>query len=103
MKPEELPPLYQADLDEEAYEALLRDLSSLGELEVSVKAAPCAFVPERAAVTLSDARRALEAGEVRAIQVRYLHESKVWVDTIMRTPVGFRLVRIQTPGPNGCA
>jgi hypothetical protein len=100
MKPEELPPLYQADLDQEAYEALLRDLANLDELEVSVKSAPRAFAPERAAVTLADARHALEAGEVRAIQVRYLHEAKVWVDTILRTPAGLRLVRIQPLDPN---
>lgn len=96
MRPEELPPLYQVELDEESYDALLRDLGALdGALEVSVKMAPEAFVPEGASWTLAHAREALEAGDARAIQIRYVHEATVWVDTILRGPGGFRLVRMQ--------
>lgn len=98
MKTEELPPVYQADLDGEAYAALLRDLTSLdGGLDVVVKHAPNVLVPEGATWTLDAARRALEAGEVRAIQVRYVHEATLWIDTILRVPGGFRLVRMQAP------
>ena len=92
-----LPDVYQADLDEEAYHALLADLASLDALEVAVKHTAQQRSEEGRAWTLAEARAALDEGRVRALQVRYAHEGQVWIDTLVRTPSGVRLVRIAAP------
>lgn len=98
MKAEELPELFQAELDADAYEALLRDLGELpGPLEVSVKQGATARVPEHERWTLEQGRRALEQGAARALQVRYEHNGVAWIDTILRPPAGYRLVRMRAP------
>lgn len=95
MSPEQLPDVYQGDLDQSSYLALLEDLRALPQVEVSVKAGARSFVPERATISLDAAREALEAGEIRAVQVRYVFEGAIWIDTIVRTPGTLRLVRVQ--------
>lgn len=91
--------LYQADLDDATYGALLDDLAALSRpLVVSVKRAAQGYVEEDAGLTLARARELLEAGAVRALQVRYEHEGGIWIDTVLRTPLGARLVRVRAPG-----
>lgn len=90
----DLPPVYQAELDEETSLALFRDWGALDAIEVSVKRAERAYVLEHEAWTLTAARAALESGAVRAIQVRYVHEDRAWTDTLLRHPGGLRLVRM---------
>jgi hypothetical protein len=97
MKLEELPAVYQASLDDATYEALFDDLSQLAACEVSVKHSAQGHVDEHARWNLTDARAALERGEVRAIQVRYVHDGAVWTDTILKGAAGLRLVRMATP------
>jgi hypothetical protein len=92
--PVDLPPVYQAELDEQTAVALFRDWSALDAVAVSVKRAEHAYVQESEVWTLARARDALESGNVRAIQVRYVHESRTWTDTLMRHPGGLRLVRM---------
>ncbi len=51
-------------------------------------------------IGLDQAQRSLLAGDVRAVQIRYLFDQVEWRDTLMRVPGGIRLVRIQTPIPD---
>lgn len=91
----QLPDVYQADLDPAAFGALFADLAALPHVQVSVKADAQTIVSEGPTMSLSSARAALEAGEIRALQVRYEFEGAVWIDTILRTPLALRLVRMQ--------
>jgi hypothetical protein len=81
-----LPPLHRAALDATTAEALFDDLAALTTIEVvRIKGAV-------GACTLAEARDALEAG-ARGVQVRYRWGGESWLDTILRTPAGLRIVR----------
>ncbi|MCA9577382.1 MAG: alginate export family protein [Polyangiales bacterium] len=83
MKLSELPDVYRASLDEATFDTYLEDLRALDSpLEVRAKAAATAYAEERT-WTLDKAVGALEAGAVRAVQVRYVLDGQVWCDTIM--------------------
>ena len=83
MKLSELPDVYRASLDEATFDTYLDDLRALdGPLEVRAKAAATVYAEERT-WTLDEAVGALEAGAVRAVQVRYALDGQVWCDTIM--------------------
>lgn len=90
----DLPAVYQAELDDETRLALFRDWGALDAVQVSVKRAERAYMQESEAWTLPRARLALESGDIRAIQVRYVHEGMLWTDTLLRHPGGLRLVRM---------
>lgn len=98
--PPPLPELQQQDLDEATVRALFRDVAALGEgVEVLVKGAPVARA-EALALAPEAALEGLLAGRWRAVQLRYGHEGQVWLDTVLRTPQGFRVVRmLQAPVP----
>ena len=96
--PPPLPELQDALLGPGELDALLADLASLAEgLEIILKGA----ATERAIVgrdpTLDDARAMLESGAVRGVQLRYSYEGTTWWDTLLRTPAGVRIVRIEAP------
>jgi hypothetical protein len=95
----ELPPVYDALLDEYTFASLLRDLAALPAVEVAVKRGAEDMADQNLSPTLLEARQLLEQGAVRAIQVRYAHEGRHWSDTILRTPAGIRLVRMAAPTP----
>jgi hypothetical protein len=48
-------------------------------------------------VGLDEARQAFLSGQARAVQVRYRYDAKEWIDTLLHTPAGVRLVRCQVP------
>lgn len=96
--PPPLPELQDAILGSAELDALFADLSALAErLEIILKGA----ANERAVVgrdpTLDEARAMLESGAVRGVQLRYVHEGTTWWDTLLRTPAGVRIVRIEAP------
>lgn len=95
-RPPPLPDLQDQVLDDATVAALFRDLALVAVLEVRLKAAPGAHVLP-GTVTLAEARAAWESGAVRGVQVRYGWEGRVWFDTLLRTPAGARLVRMQEP------
>lgn len=97
-----LPDLHQAELDEPTLRQLFRDVADHTELmEVIPKHAAASYVPEVAAITLAEGLEMLLAGSVRALQLRYRHDSGVWWDTLMPTPEGtFRIVRIRHEFPS---
>lgn len=89
--------LTQGRLDEPTLTALLDDLSELTEiLEVLTKGGECARA-ERSQPDLREAVAALQAGQLRGVQVRYLWDGQQWLDTLLRGPDGVRLVRVQVP------
>lgn len=94
------PELTQADLDSETLQQLLQDLGQLTEiLEVSVKGGGT----QRAQTShrdLAELAVKLEAGELRGVQVRYLWQGQHWLDTLMRTPTGVRIIRTAFQGHN---
>ena len=94
---ESLPALQDALLDPETLGMLFRDLSGLVEIdEILLKGELRSHASERS-VSLEEARAALEHGRVMGVQIRYRYEGSPWWDTLLRTPQGFRLVRIQPP------
>ncbi len=89
-----LPTLTSADLDPATLEALFADLEALADIEeVQIKGASAT----RAGLTdLAEARRALAYG-AHGVQIRYRWEGQGWLDTLLRTPGGLRLVRSPAP------
>ncbi|MBT9584361.1 hypothetical protein IV102_13545 [bacterium] len=91
----ELPPLTRSCLDAATLEALLDDLSSLTEiLEVTVKGGQFDR-SEKTCLALRPAVKALQAGLVRGVQIRYLWHQEQWLDTLLVGRDGIRIVRIQ--------
>ena len=94
---EALPALQDALLDGDTLDALFRDLAGLVELqEILLKGASRSHALERP-VSLEEARAALAEGAVVGAQIRYRYQGSDWWDTLLRTPQGIRLVRIQPP------
>ncbi len=86
-----LPDVDDGSLDDAGLDALSADLTTLAEdLEVRVKATPGHSAPG----DLRDALDALRAGAARAVQVSYRYQGRPWIDTILRAPDGWRVVRI---------
>ncbi|MBE7450565.1 MAG: hypothetical protein HS111_17195 [Kofleriaceae bacterium] len=90
----DLPPLSDVLLDDATVSQLFFDVGAVAELlGVAVKH-PGARRAEDAPLTLDEACRALLAGTVAGVQLRYRHEREEWWDTLARTPAGIRLIRI---------
>ena len=95
---DEFPDVYEALLDADTEDALFRDLASVaGGTEVSVKLAATRRTDSQQVFTLNEARNALRAGEVRAVQVRYRHDGKLWIDTLLRIDGHTKLIRTVAP------
>jgi hypothetical protein len=90
-----LPQLQDALLDGETLEQLLQDIQHCTVVkEVLLKGGALAMASERS-VPLAEAAEALREGRVLGVQIRYWHDGADWWDTLMRTPKGIRLIRIQ--------
>jgi len=89
--------LHEATLDEDTIDALFADLATRTEVDqVLVKGGSMANAGT--APSLSDARSALVSGAALGVQIRYRWQERWWIDTLMRTPVGIRIVRTAVPG-----
>lgn len=97
MKPEDLPDLHQAWLDEATLDDLFRDIELLTEVVAVTRKDGSQAMASEETLTLARARELLSAGEVRGIQIRYRHQGGEWWDTLLRTPRGVKLVRIRHP------
>jgi len=94
-------PLQTSDLDEALLAQLLFDIQHAAELlSVQVKARPGRYA-EATKPTLGEAADLLRSGAVLAIQLRYRAQARVWCDTLLRTPSGFRIVRAPEPSRAG--
>jgi hypothetical protein len=91
-----LPALQQAALDRETLEALFRDLSQcVSLLAVLPKGVAQGHAAEQG-ISLEAAKEGFIAGTLRGVQIRYLFEGQEWCDTLLNSPSGPRLVRINT-------
>jgi hypothetical protein len=91
-----LPELHEGDLDREGVLALVRDLEALTTIrEVVLKRGAGVRVDGVAETPLSEAAAMLLGGRVRGVQVRYAWEGAEWLDTLLATPGGVKLVRIR--------
>lgn len=97
-EPRPLPDLHGAELDATTLARLFEDLADHAAVdEVVLKgAATSPAAPDR--VTLETARAALTARAVRGAQVHYRWDGQRWCDTLLVTPGGWRVVRLQTSG-----
>ena len=92
----DLPELHQGVLDPETIDQLVVDIETCTELlEVIPKFGADSYVGEGEVIDLRTAISMLQAGELRGVQVRYVHEGAQWWDTLMGTPQGIRTVRIR--------
>lgn len=90
-----LPQLQDTLLDPETLERLLQDIQRLGVVqEVLLKGGAAAMVSEKS-VPLPEALAALREGRVLGVQIRYGYDGATWWDTLMNTPRGIRLIRIE--------
>ncbi len=81
---DDLPEIERAELDDVALEAFFdRVGEETQQLSVMAKGAP-GLRTDGAELTLASARRAFVAGEVGALQLRYVHRGSVVMDTLMR-------------------
>lgn len=96
-----LPVVHEALLDDATRDQLFFDVAHAAELvELRVKRLPGARVGEgAAAVSLEEARELLAAREIVGVQLRYVHGGRTWWDTLLSTPEGTRLVRVEAPSP----
>jgi hypothetical protein len=90
-----LPELREGLLDREGLEALFSDIASETELlGVSVKGGLTAYATDEE-ISLFGARDWLMDGKALGIQLRYRHRGVEWWDTLIRTPLGVKLIRIR--------
>ncbi len=97
MNPLSLPPLQAALLDASTLQCLFEDLAAETSVdEILMKGAPSAYA-SGGPPSLAGALEALEQGEAVGVQIRYRYAGSAWWDTLLRTPGGVRLVRIEHP------
>jgi len=84
LTPEDLPEIERAELDDTALEAFFERLGQEAQnLSIMAKGAP-QLRTDGTTIALEDAKRAFMAGEVGALQLRYIHKDAVVMDTLMR-------------------
>ena len=92
----ELPELHQGVLDSATLDQLVVDIETCTEvLEVIPKFGADSYVGEDEVIDLRKAISMLGEGQLRGVQIRYKYDGSQWWDTLMGTPQGVRLVRIQ--------
>jgi hypothetical protein len=90
-----LPQLQDAILDPETLEQLFQDIQRSTVVdEVQLKGGPMAMASGQS-VPLDEARAALQERRVLGVQIRYWYNGAHWWDTLMHTPKGIRLIRIE--------
>ncbi|HEX8441759.1 hypothetical protein [Archangium sp.] len=90
-----LPQLQDALLDPDTLEQLVQDIQRCTVVkDVLLKGGALMMASERS-VPLTEAAEALRQGRVLGVQIRYWYEGADWWDTLMRTPKGIRLIRIE--------
>lgn len=94
--PVELLPLNEALLDDDELVQLLSDIELAADL-VQVRLKGAAAAHSVGAPTLADATAGLVGGSVAAVQLCYEYRGQQWIDTLMRTPRGVRLIRAPVP------
>ncbi|HYO70349.1 MAG TPA: hypothetical protein VEU33_30145 [Archangium sp.] len=93
-----LPQLQDAILDPETLARLFQDIQRCAVVnEVLLKGSASLMASEKS-VPLAEAELALQEKRVAGVQIRYWYEGANWWDTLMHTPRGVRLIRIEHRG-----
>ena len=93
----ELPELCEGELDPKLLAALVDDLTRLTHIhEILLKGGELSLA-ERSHLNLESAIQHLQEGRLRGVQVRYSWNGESWMDTLLRSPKGIRLVRMPVP------
>ncbi|MFP4600232.1 MAG: hypothetical protein ACLFVJ_18400 [Persicimonas sp.] len=90
----DLPDLNHGFIDEATLEQYFADLEHAEVFGVVVKGAPERYAGDEN-LEFSTGKKLFEDRQVLGLQIRYLWEDKEWWDTLLRTPEGTKLVRIQ--------
>lgn len=87
------PDVFHGELADDELLAFRGDLQGLGTpIAVRVKPATGAYCSD-GQETLESAFEHLMAGRVSGVQLTYRHEAIDWLDTLIKLPRGYRLVR----------
>lgn len=94
---EPLPTLHEGALDDATLDALFDDIAREAQVLAVLLKGAAESLAEGGGVPLDDARAALKRGAARGVQVRYVHRGVTWMDTVIRAPGGYRVVRMAAP------
>ncbi len=100
----ELPTVHDAIVDRDTVEQLFFDIANAAELREVLIKTHATRMADRGETSLDSARTAIVQGAAAAVQIRYRHAAIEWLDTILKTSAGYRIVRIQAfanDGPDG--
>jgi len=90
-----LPELNDTIIDPGTVQQLFSDVSQYTQLiEIILKQGPRDYATDQT-YTLEQARALFESNGARCVQLRYVYEGSQWWDTLISTPQGTRLVRIE--------
>ena len=88
-----MPEMCESTLQNEDIACLFADLAACTKI-MSIQEKGCFYAyADAGPPQLETAKQRLLSGEVRAMQIRYHYEHRVWTDTLMRSSSGIRLVR----------
>ncbi|PHS13984.1 MAG: hypothetical protein COA78_06270 [Blastopirellula sp.] len=99
----ELPPMREALLSEDQLAMLFGDIEKLAtEVQLMQRNSRTSGPNDRAKMdqssSLSSAKDALLQNKTKRLQIRYRWNDTLWIDTLERKDLGFRLVRISHAG-----
>lgn len=90
------PPSVEAVLTESDLDDLFRDLAACAELRhIAVRSAPDQANAIPAPLDLVTARALLDGPEVCDVQLRYIYNEILWIDTLTQRPDGCHLLRVR--------
>lgn len=94
---EPLPDLNDALIDAATLWQLADDVETHTELLDVRQKGGASRRADTAPVELREAFRSLERGQLFGVQIAYRFQDVEWRDTLMKTPEGIRIVRMQMP------
>lgn len=91
------PDLVEGVVDAATLSDLVRDLQTLTVIEEIQLKGGAQSHAERVKIGLAEAADLLLADKLRGLQIRYRWEQTGWIDTLLRTPDGIRIIRTKAP------
>ncbi len=95
MDDERLREFHEAFIDPETLNQLFRDLEGASEVLAVMAKGGGRDRAHGGALTLEEGRELFLSKQVKGLQIRYRYEGAEWWDTLMHTPGGVRIIRIE--------
>ena len=92
-----LPELCQGELTPELLGALVVDLTTLTQIESVLLKGGEFTMAERSQMKLAEAVDLLRSKKVRGVQVHYSWDGVAWLDTLLHSETGIKVVRMPAP------